>query len=198
MTAVETLTALMDKARQKTGLTEKISVPRLTGLMDHFDLHINPNLLDGAADFSGNWVNSGKTWKLSTEKDPFNGNAVMIQNENILWYGIYNQTVLQKGTYTFSLDYKITSLGGKAAPSLFFYVLANSDEAAKVVRGNNVRTTPGVNQWNHASYTFTVADTTTTRCRVEMATSGFQLCVSSCKLEVGDLATPLEKVGGGS
>lgn len=53
MTAVETLTALMDKVRQKTGLTEKISVPRLTGLMDHFDLHANPNLLDGAAAFFG-------------------------------------------------------------------------------------------------------------------------------------------------
>lgn len=46
MSLSDTMTALMDKARKLTGLTDKISVTQLTDLMDHFDLHINPNLLD--------------------------------------------------------------------------------------------------------------------------------------------------------
>ena len=40
MSIVSTLTPLMDKARKLTGLTEKISIARLTSLMDHFDLHV--------------------------------------------------------------------------------------------------------------------------------------------------------------
>ena len=46
MSIASTLTPLMDKARKLTGLTEKISIARLTSLMNHFDLHVNPNLLD--------------------------------------------------------------------------------------------------------------------------------------------------------
>lgn len=45
MTLNSELTALMDKARNLTGLTDKISIDRLTGLMNHFYLHINPNIL---------------------------------------------------------------------------------------------------------------------------------------------------------
>lgn len=40
------MTALMDKAREITGITEKINIAQLTSLMNHFDLHVNPNLLD--------------------------------------------------------------------------------------------------------------------------------------------------------
>ena len=45
MSLNETMTALMDKAREITGLTEKINIAQLTSLMNHFDLHVNPNLL---------------------------------------------------------------------------------------------------------------------------------------------------------
>lgn len=35
----------MDKARKLTGLTDKISITRLSHLMSHFDLHVNENLV---------------------------------------------------------------------------------------------------------------------------------------------------------
>lgn len=45
----DTMTALMDKAHKITGLTDKLNLIQLTGLMDHFDLHVNPNLLKQTA-----------------------------------------------------------------------------------------------------------------------------------------------------
>ena len=45
MSLNDEMTALMDKARKLTGLTGKISITQLTDLMDHFDLHVNENLV---------------------------------------------------------------------------------------------------------------------------------------------------------
>lgn len=53
MTLNSELIALMDKARSLTGLTDKISIDRLTELMDYFDLHVNPNLIDNADTLAG-------------------------------------------------------------------------------------------------------------------------------------------------
>lgn len=199
MTAVDTLTKLMDKARQITGLTEKITVPRLTGLMDHFDLHVNLNLIDGATDFSGNWTDSsgGFKWKMSDEKDPYNGNSVKVQNAGNTWYGIFKRINLQKGVYTFSLDYKVNVLDSNVSPRLQFYFSSILQGATVTNDGTDINIT-NVNQWNRASCTFEVTSPGNVDCRVELATPGCQLYVSSYKLEVGDLATPLQKVGGGS
>ena len=52
----ETMTALMDKVRELTGLTEKISVARVTGLMDSFNLN---NLI---ANSSNEWTKVENVW----------------------------------------------------------------------------------------------------------------------------------------
>lgn len=199
MNASETLTALMDKARSLTGLTDKISVPRLTELMSNFDLHVNPNLLDGAADFSGDWVDAagGTMWKMSDEKDPYNGNSVKVQNAGISWYGLFKRINLQNGTYTFSLDYKVNVLESDVSPRMSFY-FSSAAQTAGVTNDGAAVNISNVNQWNHASCTFKVLSPGNVDCRVELETNGCQLYVSSYKLEVGDLATPLQKVGGGS
>lgn len=58
MTATELLTNLMDKTRQITGLTEKISVAQLTDLMSNF---VSPNLLSNS---SGDWKAVNNTWQV--------------------------------------------------------------------------------------------------------------------------------------
>lgn len=49
MSIASTLTPLMDKVRKLTGLTEKISIDRLTGLMDYLKWN-QTNLLKGTSD----------------------------------------------------------------------------------------------------------------------------------------------------
>lgn len=197
MSIDDTMTPIMNKVRKLTGLTDKISLSKLDDLMDHFDLHVNPNLLDGAADFSGDWVdnNGGTMWKTSDEKDPYNGNSVKVQNVGIIWYGLYKRINLQNGTYTFSLDYKVNVLESDVSPRLFFYLTSSTQSASVTNDGAAVNIT-NVNQWNHASCTFKVLSPGNIDCRVELETNGCQLYVSSYKLEVGDLATPLQEVGG--
>ena len=56
MSLNDTMTALMDKAREITGLTEKISIARLTGLMDSFNLN---NLIK---DSSSEWALISGAW----------------------------------------------------------------------------------------------------------------------------------------
>lgn len=171
MNAVETLTALMDKARKITGLTEKISVARLTGLMDHFDLHVNPNLLSETT-----YVNNKS------------GTYGYIQ--------VTRNGVLKNGkTYTFSLDAK-TSDGQK---HLLRYRLYDHTQPALALPKND-----DGNFWSneHAAITFTIPNNEAHAYNLMLYNSDWQTVptwtttFSNCKLEYGDLATPLQKVGG--
>lgn len=56
MSITDTLTPLMDKFRAKTGLTDKLTVARVTGLMDHLDLHVNLNLLPKTEYIEPHWM----------------------------------------------------------------------------------------------------------------------------------------------
>lgn len=166
MTAVETLTALMDKAREITGLTEKISIAQLTSLMNHFDLHVNPNLMDETE----NIVNP----------DP--GNP---------YFSLRDICAISKsGTYTFSF---CTKTDGKAK-----HVRVAAIEW-KTNKATNVGVFPITS--DRQSYTFTIPEDDYDLIiyasgRDEKADK--PVTFYDCKLEVGDLATPLEKVGGGS
>lgn len=59
MSLNDTMTALMDKVRQITGLTDKISVAQLTDLMGNF---VSPNLIPNTSE---NWQNFANGWNIS-------------------------------------------------------------------------------------------------------------------------------------
>ena len=177
MTVSEALTALMDKARKITGLTDKISVTQLTNLMDHFDLHINPNLLnftvrnveskqtdtypewDNSLAYEGLKPNTTYTLTLSaTNTNGVKGASVRIYCEN--WNNKYINKQLEQ--YFFDADGKKRS----------FTFTTPEDEGWLY----DVRLYAGSMSVNeHKDFMTTYRD---------------------CKLEYGDLATPLEKVEG--
>ena len=170
----DTLTPLMDKFRAKTGLTDKLTVARATNLMDHFDLHVSPNLLpqteftlnnDG---YWENWNTFGKlkikpntdytvSWRSKTSGKNTN---VRIRIYDLKDAASNNFIVGPFEGYEFPLTSERQSLTFKV-PADHPYDIAfygnGSDE----------------DSLDHKPVTF-----------------------YDCKLEVGDLATPLTKVGG--
>ena len=162
----------MDKAREITGLTEKISVARLTSLMSHFDLHVNPNLL------------SSTTW-------------TTVPNINYpVWPGTKLIDPLKPGTYTFSWKAVASSKLDKTVRVRVHNKKTNSVPSGLVWSGNNFRLTS-----QKTSFTFTVPDDGDD---YELLIYGSAVDASEndkvtfydCKLEVGDLATPLNQVEG--
>lgn len=192
MNASETLTALMDKARNITGLTEKISVPRLVGLIDHFDLRINPNLI-AIDDFGPHspWRN-GASYKAEPD---WNGlkvvSATNTSTNRPIHSGINKRCTVESGkTYTFSIYAKASVENFGASFNLTY---GHDDEATLDVANNYPIT---INKsWQRYSLTFTAQKGGTINPRVESDTPG-TLYLAGYKLEVGDLATPLQKVGG--
>ena len=164
MSLSETMTALMDKAREITGLTEKISVARLTSLMNHFDLHVNPNLMD----VTENIVNPVPDNQYYSLQDIFH--------------------ISKSGTYTFSF---CTKTDGKA----------KHVRVAAIEWKTNKTTSMGVFPItsDRQSYTFTIPED---EYDLIIYASGWDekadkpVTFYDCKLEVGDLATPLNPVGG--
>ena len=165
MSLSETMTALMDKVRELTGLTEKISIARLTSLMNHFDLHVNPNLLD-------------KTDYVAFSNLPM--------NPYFMHTDIYE--ISKAGTYTFSWR-------------------AKTEGNARNIRINEYQRTTNkeIGQMNFPitnelqSSTFTVPEGGYYLCIYPSGTDKVpdkDVTLYDCKLEVGDLATPLQKVGG--
>ena len=177
MSLSETMTALMDKTREITGLTEKISIARLTSLMNHFDLHVNPNLLDTTTAISENGKNS--QWPM--------------------WMAYTFDYVLKPGKYTFSWRAKADSDTNDGTVRVRIF-----DERSNVVIPEQKidyagKVFPLTDELQ--SYTFSVPDDNHTY-RVLVYGASFphhqlwSVTFYDCKLEVGELATPLSKVGG--
>lgn len=174
MTVSETLTALMDKTRKITGLTEEISVGRLTSLMDHFDLHVNPNLLSQTSFSTGGpgmWAN----WNTQT-----------------------TGLKLNPGTYTVS--WQVKSSGTFKHIRIRLYDLTNATTANHIVGPFKGKVFPLTDK--RQTYTFTLpADFSYDVCfysadvdngeEADAATTFYNV-----KLECGDLATPLTTVRG--
>lgn len=191
MSLNDVMTPLMDKARKLTGLTDKISIARLTELMDHFDLHVNPNLYEGAKDFSGNWG-----YSIGVDKDHpgdhgwykdgiYNGYQVASHSDEI-YGGLYQYHQAKPGEqYTFSFYAKYSTDNDNAQ-------IAYDDTSSTPVTYIHLTT-----EWQHFAYTFTVADgVTSIDPRVNSGIGKGTLSICAIKLEKGDQATPLEKVGG--
>ena len=179
MSLNDVMTPLMDKARELTGLTEKISIARLTSLMNHFDLHVNPNLLDTTTGISENGKN--KQWPV--------------------WMSYTFDYVLKPGKYTFSWRAKADSDTNDGTIRVRIF----DDRSDAVIPEQETdgagKAFPLTDELQ--SYTFSVPDDNHTY-RVFVYGSSFphpqlwSVTFYDCKLEVGDLATPLNPVGGGS
>ena len=173
----ETMTALMDKAREITGITEKISVARLTSLMNHFDLHVNPNLLS-----------STTVEVASNQSSPYP-----------MWVNqIVYSKLKPKTTYTLSLSATntngvkgasariyCTNWNGRYINKQFQQFFFDADGKKKVF----TFTTPEFEGWLYDVYLYAGSMSVDEH-------KDFVTTYKDCKLEVGDLATPLQKVGG--
>lgn len=170
MSLNDVMTPLMDKARKLTGLTDKIGIARLTGLMDHFNLHVNPNLLKET--------------------------TIVIKKET---YSLGDLGTLKTGEYTFSWSAKTSGSNHYVRIRPFCY--ANNTELSKTSGGDVFPLTD-----HRQSYTFNVPNDGKA---YNLLIYGFKgadgesetdkdVTIYDCKLETGDLATPLEKVGGGN
>ena len=169
----ETMTALMDKFREKTGLTEKLTIAQATGLIDHLDLHVNPNILP-KTEFTSK---KGSEWSYDTPHPYIN---------------------LKPGTYTFS--WKAKTDGSNKTVRIRIIDLAANIYANFIVGPFAGKEFPltGLTQ----SYTFTIPkDEHNYNLGMYGSAAGEDVnndvTFYDCKLEVGDLATPLEKVVGG-
>ena len=178
MSLSETMTALMDKAREITGLTEKISIARLTSLMNHFDLHVNPNLI------KADYVNS---FAVSSDAN----NPAPEWQYRIVYGGLAANT-----TYTLSLSAVNTNDVKLASVRIFceYYKgkYVNKEITSFIFSADNKR----------KSFTFTTDDNAYYNvCLYAGPLSvpqgkSFVTTYHNIKLEKGDLATPLTEVGG--
>ena len=108
----DTLTPLMDKFRAKTGLTDKLTVARATGLMDSFNLN---NLI----------ANSSNEWT---------------KVENVWDVGFPTIAVKRNETYTFTAEVKDNAYPVKVSGVLYNdkwnAIEPNHDEEAPIYKGN--------------------------------------------------------------
>lgn len=188
MSLNDVMTPLMDKARKLTGLTDKISIARLTELMDHIKLIINENLIPDAATFGHDTWNNKQYWKAEPS---WNGLEVRSSDEK--YYGLSPKIEVQAGEiYTFSLYAK----QDKENPNACIY-LGNSNEDYSGMLDNFQKPIDIGTHFERYSVSFKVKKNCIIFPRVEQRMLGNRIYIAGYKLEVGNLATPLEKVGGG-
>lgn len=169
------LTALMDKARNLTGLTDKISIDRLTGLMDHFDLHINPNLIANSDTLSGdNFLTTGVSYS--------NVSGHVVANSNgKQWSQFMCLVSLSAGkTYTFS-----ETVSGPLDNGTVTFILQDSKGSEQFIFDHI--TIPDDESEHRVSYTFSVNSDGNYRV---FFTNAKTFCLP--KLEIGELSTPIQ------
>ena len=174
MTVSDVMTPLMDKARKLTGLTDKISIARLTRLMNHFELRVNPNIFTGTTTFVPN---------AKSVRTPFECVAT-------------NINLVNGWTYTFSADTK-SSDNKEHLVRYRLYDFSVGDQSSFPKDDDGVLQTGG-----RISVTFTVPNNNYKHYQFVLYNSDkntvpdWLVTFENCKLELGDLATPFQKVGG--
>ena len=174
----DTLTPLMDKFRAKTGLTDKLTVARGTGLMDHLDLHVNPNLLGEAGT-----TLAGSNVLLSRPKNIIeDGNVKIYTSHGVQWDQVSFLMTLDPGTYTYSAYLK------GPLDKVFFFLQKSTGIQSLLMIPISLANDKG---WHRCKQTFSITNKDTYRI---FFTNVYEQ--KNAKLELGDLATPLNKVGG--
>lgn len=179
MTLSSSMTSLMDKARKLSGLNSKMSIDDLTKLMDHFDLHINPNLLGNAGiTLTGDNVILSN-WDGVIEED----NEKVYVAHNYQWNQIAFRITINPGTYTYSAD-----LTGPIGDDPRFFVQGSNGVPGYV---NYSITLANDGEWHRCKQTFSIKEKNTYQ--IFFTNVNKQ---KNIKLESGSLMTPLPEVGG--
>jgi hypothetical protein len=169
----------MDKFREKTNLTDKLSIQRATSLMDHLDLHVNPNLLSNATTLTGdNFIVSGVGQIVDC-------NGYKAFETNYLWCQVTFLVTLDSGIYTLSEDVSGPLRDDGGIP---FYLQNSTGSITLQSAGIAV---PDDGQTHRIAHTFEINAKGTYRV---MFTNAKREALP--KLEVGDLATPFTEMGG--
>lgn len=177
MSLEDTMTSLMDKFREKTNLTDKLSIQRATSLMDHLDLHVNPNLLSNATTLTGdNFIVSGG--KI------VDCNGYKAFETNSLWCQVVLIVTIDSGIYTLSEDVS----GPLQDDGIASFYLRDSTGSTTFQSADIA--VPDDGQTHRIAHTF---ETTTKGTYRVMFTNVKREALP--KLEVGDLATPLTEMG---
>lgn len=182
MSLSSTMTSLMDSARKHFEVTNKLSINNLINLFNP-----NPNLMPDAETFGkGKWTNM----PAYSHSADWNGLEVISGTSNHA--GVNCDYNVKAGeTYTFSIYAKASVANFGAS----FHIVYDFPQSAWVVpvhdKAINIDT-----DWKRYSMTFTIKRDGQINPRVESDTPG-TLYLAGYKLERGDLATPLQKVGGG-
>ena len=187
MSLNDTMTALMDKARKLTGLTDKIGITRLTGLIDHFKLIINENLIPDAATFGNNTWQNKQYWKVEPD-----WNGLKVRSSEATYSGLTPEIEVQANEiYTFSVYAK----QDKDNPLCTMHLGYGSEDYSSFLDNQSKVVDVGTD-FKRYSMTFKVKKKCSIFPRIEQSMIGNRIYIAGYKLEVGDLATPLEKVGG--
>ncbi|WP_297954063.1 carbohydrate binding domain-containing protein [uncultured Lactobacillus sp.] len=143
---------------------------------------VNPNLLTGSKDFTGNWLYLDQV----KQKDKYLDFTAVCSDW--AWNGISQFIAVNKGeTFTFSAYAK-----GKAGSSLNLFITLNNDGEGgyKKVNGNpNGITITATGDWQKVSMTFTMLDSGAIQPRIE-GNGTVPFWIAGLKLERGAVATP--------
>lgn len=178
MSLSSTMTSLMDKFREKTNLTDKLSIQRATSLMDHLDLHVNPNLLSNATTLTGD------DFIVTSGGQIVDCNGYKAFETYTLWCQVTLLVTLDSGIYTLSEDVSGPLQDDGSVP---FYLQDSTGATTFQSAGIAV---PDDGQTHRIAHTFEINAKGTYRI---MFTNVKREALP--KLEVGDLATPLTESG---
>lgn len=174
MSISDVMTSLMNKFREKTNLTDKLSIQRATSLMDHFDLHVNPNLLVSTS--------------IVCHTDP---NYPMWSN--VAAYLTTGKPLEPGKTYTLSWCAKTSGNNSTVRVRIF-------NPATNVTIPDDSAGTEFKLTSSRQSYTFTMPNDATGYFvylygSATLTAQDKDVTFYDCKLEYGDLATPLTESG---
>lgn len=175
------MTSLMDGARNHFEVTNKLSINNLVNLFNP-----NPNLLADSADWGKTtFTNFGSHVVLTN--DTYKGYKVVRCDQ--AWNSPQAVIQLKNGvTYTFSLYAKAdTDTDG------YFFTWLTGQGYFNEPANRQVKLT---SNWQKFAFTFRMEGDYTLHLRLELTHDGVNMYQAGFKVEVGDLTTPLEKVGG--
>ena len=192
MSISDVLTKHADAFRNKLEMTDKFSLGDMTGLLDHFNPIVNPNLLKGTKDFNKddfNWAMSVAT----DQKDPL-GNAVLLRDG--LWQGPYQVIHFDEGWYTFSCYLKADKNVQEGGIGIYANFNGAGDQGlidSPISYDINLVAdyfSVEPDTWIRKYVTFNVVKAGNGNPRVELAKNGGNIYFSSFKLEKGKMMTP--------
>lgn len=183
MSIVSTMTSLMDSARKYFEVDNKLSIADLINLFNP-----NKNLLEGSAVWSNDvFVNFNDHVVLTDEN--YNGYKVVHCSQ--AWNSPQACFNLKGGnTYTFSV-YAKSDKDGEGA-NIYLGLPSEPHFTIPTNISGGVKLTT---EWKRYYFTFVSTMDFNSHIRMEQFTNN-NLYLAGYKLELGDLATPLTKVGG--